>query len=361
MEEEIRSVYKIGKFRFNSEEEYFAAKRDLDKIAKLKIKKEMNYSEVKEVLRLIEENEISFEGRIGEEFVKSVKHRIYQYHRFWKRRVFQLICVFIMAGCSLFFITDGVLEWKSRRSVEEVRQQVAEAAKQEENSIDSLKNEEKIQGNPVPEEIKNSKVDEQSFSFTDVKPEDVLPEYQPLYEQNPYFAGWLKVEDTGLDYPVMQGPDNEYYLSHNIKNEYDKNGLLILDAGCFAAGNSPQYIIYGHNVQSGRMFGELLNYKEEAYYRFHPVISFDTLTKKSTYEIAAVFITSLADTQKLSRFYEYRDLESQEEFENYIDEMKEASLYETDFVPSYGKPLLLLVTCENSVEDGRLVVVAGEK
>ena len=165
--------------------------------------------------------------------------------------------------------------------------------------------------------------------------------------------------DTGIDYPVMQGPDNEYYLSHNIKNEYDKNGLLILDTRCQMSDTSPQYIIYGHNVQSGRMFGELLNYKEKSYYEHHKTICFDLLTEEGTYEIVAAFVVSMKEEEGLSDFYQYDNFLSEEEFDSYISEIKRNSLYETGVVPEYGQPLLTLVTCEYSRDEGRFVVVAS--
>lgn len=177
---------------------------------------------------------------------------------------------------------------------------------------------------------------------------------------NPYFAGWVTISDTGINYPVMQGPDNEYYLSHNMQNEYDKYGLLVMDTRCSDASESPQYIVYGHNARTGSMFGELKDYRTQRYYEMHPTITFDTLYESSEYDIVSVFTVSL-DEEAEDVFYEYTDFPSKVIFDNYIDSIKEMSFYDTGIEPEYGDELLSLVTCENSIKDGRFVVVASKR
>ena len=177
---------------------------------------------------------------------------------------------------------------------------------------------------------------------------------------NPYFAGWVTLSDTGINYPVMQGPDNEYYLSHNMQNEYDKYGLLVMDTRCSDASESPQYIVYGHNARTGSMFGELKDYRTQRYYEMHPTITFDTLYESSEYDIVSVFTVSL-DEEAEDVFYEYTDFPSKVIFDNYIDSIKEMSFYDTGIEPEYGDELLSLVTCENSIKDGRFVVVASKR
>lgn len=108
----------------------------------------------------------------------------------------------------------------------------------------------------------------------------VLDEYKSLYNQNKNLIGWLEIADTNIDYPVMQTADNEYYLDHNINQEEDKNGTLFLDSACDVVKPSTNFIIYGHNMRSGNMFGNLDKYKSESYYKDHPMIRFDTIYEK---------------------------------------------------------------------------------
>ena len=81
---------------------------------------------------------------------------------------------------------------------------------------------------------------------------DVLDEYKTLYEKNKKLIGWLKIDDTNIDYPVMQTSNNEYYLDHNFNQEYDKNGSLFLDKDCDIVHRNTNLIIYGHHMKSGK-------------------------------------------------------------------------------------------------------------
>ena len=108
------------------------------------------------------------------------------------------------------------------------------------------------------------------------------------------------------------------------------------------------------------MFAELLNYKEESYYKEHPTIRFTTLAEDKTYEIIAVFKSRVyyKSEKDVFRYYYFINAESEEEYNNYINESKKASLYDTGKTATYGEQLLTLSTCEYSQEDGRFVVVA---
>lgn len=94
---------------------------------------------------------------------------------------------------------------------------------------------------------------------------EVLEEYQTLYNKNKKLIGWLKIDDTIIDYPVMQTVNNEYYLDHNFNQEYDKNGSLFLDKDCDVVRRNTNLIIYGHHMKSGKMFGSLNSYSNEEY------------------------------------------------------------------------------------------------
>lgn len=145
-----------------------------------------------------------------------------------------------------------------------------------------------------------------------------------------------------------------------MQNEYDKYGLLVMDTRCSDASESPQYIVYGHNARTGSMFGELKDYRTQRYYEMHPTITFDTLYESSEYDIVSVFTVSLAEEAE-DVFYEYTDFPSKVIFDNYIDSIKEMFFHDTGIEPEYGDELLSLVTCENSIKDGRFVVIASKR
>lgn len=187
----------------------------------------------------------------------------------------------------------------------------------------------------------------------------VLEEYQTLYNKNKSLIGWLKIDDTIIDYPVMQTSNNEYYLDHNFNQEYDKNGSLFLDCDCSIYPRSTNLIIYGHHMKSGQMFGQLQKYAKESYAEKHSVIQFDSIYEKATYQVMYVFRSQVYNEDDLVfKYYQFINANSEEEFDSYMEEMEEMSLFDTGVTASYGDSLLTLSTCDHSQTDGRFVVVA---
>lgn len=187
----------------------------------------------------------------------------------------------------------------------------------------------------------------------------ILAKYETLYKKNKKLIGWLKIDDTNIDYPVMQTVNNEYYLDHNFNQEYDKNGSLFLDKDCNAAFPNTNMIIYGHHMKSGKMFGNLNYYSKESYYKEHPQIQFDTIYEEGLYDIMYVFRSRIYNEDEVVfKYYQFLDVNSADEFYSAMDEMARISLYDTGVSADYGDKLITLSTCDSSEEDGRFVVVA---
>lgn len=187
----------------------------------------------------------------------------------------------------------------------------------------------------------------------------VLEQYKSLYHQNQNLIGWLKIADTIIDYPVMQTGDNEYYQNHNINLEEDRNGTLFMDTACDIKLPSTNFIIYGHNMRSGKMFGSLDQYASEKFYEKHKIIEFDTIYEEGTYEVMYVFRSRVyRKDEVVFKYYQFIDANSEEEFNSYMKEMADISLYDTGVTASFGDQLLTLSTCDYEEEDGRFVVVA---
>ena len=188
---------------------------------------------------------------------------------------------------------------------------------------------------------------------------EVLEEYQTLYSKNKKLIGWLKIDDTKIDYPVMQTANNEYYLDHNFNQEYDKNGSLFLDKDCDVVHRNTNLIIYGHHMKSGKMFGNLNSYSSKEYGEKHSLIQFDTIYEKGTYEVMYVFRSRIYNEDEVVfKYYQFLDAASPTEFDSYMQEMAALSLYDTGVTASYGDELLTLSTCDSAETDGRFVVVA---
>jgi len=188
---------------------------------------------------------------------------------------------------------------------------------------------------------------------------EVLEEYKNLLNKNKKLIGWLKIDDTNIDYPVMQTSDNEYYLDHNLNQEYDKNGSIFMDKDCDVVHGSTNYILYGHHMRSGQMFGKLDRYSDETYYQDHPFITFDTIYEKGTYQVMYVFRSKVYSEEEITfKYYQFIDANSEKEFDSYMQEMQDMSFYDTGVTAHYGDQLLTLSTCDYQETNGRFVVVA---
>lgn len=195
----------------------------------------------------------------------------------------------------------------------------------------------------------------------DAAPEEgILPQYQALYAQNPDLVGWLYIEGTNIDYPVVQAPgDNQYYLRRGFDRLYATGGTLFVDERC-RLGNAPtaNWLVYGHNMADGSMFGTLDAYADEAFYLAHPTFRFDTLTEEAQWQVVAVLRTTLGADEL--PYYAFFDASSRAEWQAWIDALLGQALYETGITPEYGSQLLTLSTCgtASANTDQRLAVLA---
>lgn len=186
-----------------------------------------------------------------------------------------------------------------------------------------------------------------------------LRKYDELYKKNPDFFGWLKIEDTKIDYPVMYTPhDPEYYLHRDFYGDYSFSGMLFIDGDCPKEGN--YYLIYGHHMNNGTMFGELPKYADKKFYEDHKTVFFDTRYELRDYEVFAAFYAKAYPKGEEEGFcyYMYKDLRSPEAFDEYVSNVKAISIYETGITPVYGDELIAMSTCNYHTADGRFVVVA---
>lgn len=198
-----------------------------------------------------------------------------------------------------------------------------------------------------------------SLNKSAIRLPDILPEYETLYNKNKKLIGWLKIDDTNIDYPVMQTSDNTYYLDHNYNQEYDKNGSIFLDYNCSVYPRSTNMIVYGHHMKSGNMFGNLQKYAKESYGKKHSVITFDTIYEKAQYQVMYVFRSQVYNEDDIVfKYYQFIEANSETEFNSYMQEMSALSLYDTGVTAEFGDSLLTLSTCDSSQTDGRFVVVA---
>lgn len=185
-----------------------------------------------------------------------------------------------------------------------------------------------------------------------------LAKYQELFSQNNEMAGWIAIDGTNINYPVMYTPDSpDFYLKRSFEKEYSDYGVPYIAEHCSPFEPSDNVIIYGHHMKNGTMFTGLMDYESKKFYENHRIVHFDTLTETADYEVIAVFKTTVYDDTGF-KYYLFANAETEEDFQAYIDECKALSLYDTGVTAEYGDKLVTLSTCEYSRTNGRLVVVA---
>ncbi|HHZ05846.1 MAG TPA: sortase [Clostridiales bacterium] len=186
----------------------------------------------------------------------------------------------------------------------------------------------------------------------------LLSDYSELYFQNTDMVGWITVSDTNINYPVMQSVDNpNFYLKHGFDKSYSDYGCPYIQENCDVKLPSDNLIIYGHHMNNGSMFADLMKYESKDFFDSHKTVEFNTLTDKQSYEIVAVFKT-VAYSQEGFRYYDFVNADTAEEFDSYIAKCKALELYDIGIEAEYGDKLITLSTCEYSRNNGRMVVVA---
>lgn len=256
--------------------------------------------------------------------------------------VLMIICILVAAGCGGYLAYYYYTSAKSEGAVDKLRNSIVA-----ENEDTFLKDKDSEKG-PEMVEIDGVRVQKK---------------FEELYRENSDFMGWLTIGDTHIDYPVMYTPSSkdggEYYIHRNFDGEYSAAGLPFIDCNCQLESPTDNVIIYGHNMNAGTMFHDLLKYEDQDFYEAHKTFTFDTIYGNGKYEVVAFFRGQiLPEESKKFKYYEFVNAGSKEEFDQYVKNLKNMSIIDTGVEVSYGDKLITLSTCAYHVTDGRFVVVA---
>ena len=179
-----------------------------------------------------------------------------------------------------------------------------------------------------------------------------------LQEINPDIRGWITVPNTVIDLPVLQSPesDSQFYLYRNYKKEYSFAGSVFMDSRCNL--DSRAMILFGHSLNSGLMFTDLLDYKSLDFYKSAPVFTFDTVQEENQWKIISVFLTNTDPEQGEPFDFMRVSFQDDSDFMNYVYQIRIRSILDipVDFRPQ--DQLLLLSTCSYEYDGYRLVVAA---
>lgn len=379
-------VYCIGKFQFDSYEKYQEALDDIEKIRYISKKMDINEPGVAQRLySLIREGKIIFKSVIGDDYLLYLSDMVAEDYKAISRTTFtgqiarklkQLspgqiagaICMVGAVVCFLIFLGSEYHDQQKIRELEKIKdeQEISVASDWLSARFIEAMNGDDTEEEPVTAQtgtVENTIYGAELEQETVEKPQGppILPEYQGLHEQNSDFAGWLTIPGTEIDYPVMQAvpESSDFYLTHNYDGQEDINGSIFLDSRNDYEQQDDNLIIYGHNMKSGMMFGGLKNYLDESYSLEHKMVTFNTIYEKAQYEIIAVCLSKVSqEGEEGIRYYDFINAGNEENFNHYLDYIKEMNIISGDINVSYGDRLLTLSTCNNYTEDGRLFLVA---
>lgn len=267
-----------------------------------------------------------------------------------------VLCAIII-GCLLYLINEGIYSYNKAEELKEVKE-----------LQDEMQSEiEKIVSEDVSRNIIKKSNEWREEKNSDTGKDEILLEYQSLKKKYPDMYGriWIDgitVKKMPFDFIVMYTPDNpNFYEDKNWEGDIVSTGTSVWIDGR-TTKESKNTIIYGHKMKDGTMFGSLMNYKDKEFYKNHKYIHFDTLYEKGLYEIIAVsrimYYDKKVQPDGSYNFYDHIELNSEEEFEQYICEAKKYLCFDVESTVQYGDELITLSTCNYEKNSNRLLIIA---
>ena len=377
-----KKKYKLGDYEFDTYEEYLEAQEDLKKIDL--ITEEVDINDVDVAARLytrIRNKEIVFHSKVGINFFMYLSDIVANHSmlmveekkaqedlkktnnkRAKKYRLAGVICVLAAAVCFGYFAYTDYLEDQSALEMKRLQdmQNMTGHYIEEEAFSEQPENDKEV---AQAEDLDQSDQTEEETSDEQKQLPEILPEYQEIYAENEDLVGWLEIDGTVINYPVLQSDseeDSQFYLTHSFAKKKDKNGSLFMDYRNDFVDRDTNIIIYGHNMKSGAMFGTLKKYLEKGYLEKHPKIRFDTIYERGTYEVIGAFLSEVSYQDEYTfRYYNFLNANNESEFQAFCVNVMQLSASKKGVLDAkYGDQLLTLSTCSSYTDEGRMFIIA---
>lgn len=252
--------------------------------------------------------------------------------------------VFLYAGYQLF------LYWQENHRSEQDRDHLASQA------VTVLEPTEAAQ-EKLPETTTdpNSEASEPAETPTEPSLADTIPlsvDFDILQSENPDIVAWIYCADTPINYPVVQGEDNQYYLRRLSDGSYNASGSIFMDFRNAADLSDLNSLIYGHNMTNDTMFGSLVEYKDQDYYDEHPELWI--LTKECAYRIDAIAgVVTRSDSDI------YRIFETPEELNEHLQSVVKNSTFVSNYDLESVERIVTLSTCSYEYNTARYVIIGN--
>ncbi len=213
-------------------------------------------------------------------------------------------------------------------------------------------------------DLQNMYTTEQSQTQTSFDPHTILPRFSSLALQNADIGGWIRIANTGINYPVMKNAGSNYYADHNFRQQSSAYGVPYFDTNNHLGATDKQdkvLVIYGNNTGDGQMFSDLLSYREASFFKKHAVVEMSTLYAAEQWELFAVMVI---DPQEVNAFpFNQTAFEDETAFTDHIAGIRKRSLFNTNVTVNADDHLLVLVTQAEKTYgfDGATFVVVGKR
>ncbi|MBR0429501.1 MAG: class B sortase [Lachnospiraceae bacterium] len=374
--QEKNQRFTIGEFTFDTFHEYRDAQEDLKKIDL--INQELDIHDQEVALRLynmLRDGQITFKSPIGEQFAthiadivaagsedlledKAVAKEAAQ--KFQYQKVLGRLAAVLAVAFFGYFVYAEVAEVMHTRELERLARERQEAMQQAAVTNETpTTQEEPVEGDANTEPVEESNPFARD-ELVDPATLTVLPEYEEFLSQNPDLVGWLTIQGTKVDYPVVQKTeDNDYYLNHSFDGSEDSAGTIYVDYRSDIVNPTTNTMVYGHNMKNGTMFGSLKNYLQEDFFKEYRYIQFNTIYEHRLYQVVSVGLSEVAYQDENSyRYYNFIQANNMEEWQEFVDNVNSLAIYQSDVTLEPSDEILTLSTCNSYTEDGRLFIVA---
>lgn len=196
-----------------------------------------------------------------------------------------------------------------------------------------------------------SESDSSSAASSDSEPAAPVIDFDALHEINPDIIGWIYIEGTKIDYPILQTDDNDFYLHHDYMGKSSANGSIFADFRNEAPFSDRNTVLYGHNMKNGQMFHDLLAYQQQSFFDEHPVAHI--YTPEGEYQIAFLCGTTENGAQEFVSF----DFTTDEDFVDYVNAFRRRSTFQSDVVLEDDDRIVTLSTCSYVRDNARFALI----
>ncbi len=176
-------------------------------------------------------------------------------------------------------------------------------------------------------------------------------DWESLKSMNPDFVGWIRMDDSTVDYPFVQGDDNAYYLKHMFNGEYNNSGCVFMDVNNNSDFSDRNTVLYAHNMRNGTMFAAIEKFKDASYYESHQEIHIYTETQTYVvYPVAGILTDGQDDYIRTS-------FSDDEDFMSYVNRFVSSSTFSSNQSIESTDKMIMLSTCNYDTDDGRYVLI----